>query len=73
LGSRSEKLQAQFTSLWALAGGGVRLLDTVDLTLSDVVRAVSRIVHLEEYGPTNLRTILERVDREGLSGAPNRS
>ena len=39
--SHYRKLQAQFTSLWALAAGGLRVLDTVDLTLTDVVRAVS--------------------------------
>jgi hypothetical protein len=62
-----EKLQEYFAALWKIPGCGVRALETVDMSLSEVVRAISRIVHLEHYSTVDLTETLRSVGIGGLS------
>lgn len=39
----------------------VRSIDTNDLSLHEVVRQVARIIHLEEYKPDDLHTVLDKL------------
>jgi hypothetical protein len=61
------KLQEYFDALWNVPGVGVRVLETVDMSLAEVVRVISRIVHLEDYSTVDLAETLRVVATGGLS------
>jgi len=53
-------LQEAFRELWGMVSS-VRIVDTGDKAIYQVVKEVSRIIHLEQYLCTPVRSILERV------------
>jgi hypothetical protein len=55
------KLQEKFERLWSRAASGVRTLQTMDLALADVVKTVSRIIHLEDYSVVDFNEILHSI------------
>jgi hypothetical protein len=62
-----QALQNRFRALWRLAPKGVLFIDTHDLTVNEVVRRVSRLVHLNSYQAANLGSVLDSVQSSGLT------
>ena len=59
------RLQATFERLCHRAGPHA-VVDTVDVTLHEVVRRVSRVIHLEAYDPADLGGLLESIGSSPL-------
>ena len=59
-----ERLQQSFKELWGAFDepfpAGVALVDTVDRTVHDVVREISRVVHLSDYQTADVSAVLSR-------------
>lgn len=56
-----QKLQDRFRALWGVeqdSREGVLIVDTVDRTINEVVKEISRIIHLEPYVEAPLSSIL---------------
>lgn len=54
------RLQATFETLCRRAGP-YTVVDTVDVTVHEVVRRISRVIHLEPYEPANLEGLLASI------------
>jgi hypothetical protein len=59
-------LQETFAALWAIASSGVITVDTQDLTVDEVAKRVSRIVHLDGYVIADLSMVLAAVESSGI-------
>lgn len=60
-----EKLQSKFHALCRRACAHA-VIDTVDVTLHEVVLRISRLIHLEAYEPANLERLLTSIASEPL-------
>ncbi|SDD06809.1 SIR2-like domain-containing protein [Aquimonas voraii] len=61
-------LQERFSSLWSCdSGEGVEVfvVDTAELSIREVVHEVSKIIHLEDFRPVDLRDVANRF---GVTG-----
>lgn len=52
-------LQEAFSTLWGDSSPSVRAVDTVDKSIHQVVKEVSRIIHLEKYRLTSISSLLK--------------
>lgn len=55
-------LQKRFLKLWD--GGRGRKIDTAHLSLPEVVKKISRVIHLDDYGVSKLSVILDSISEE---------
>jgi hypothetical protein len=64
-------LQDRFSSLWSLGDQspppGIRQIDTVDRSIHEVVKEISRVIHMEPYVTAPLDSILENIATGGLN------
>lgn len=56
-----EQLQQRFVELWKRSNGGVEIVQTVDMSTSDVVQRIARIIHLGDYVPVDLTKVADTV------------
>jgi hypothetical protein len=54
-------LQNRFLELWAQAPAGVKKLNCVDLDLSQLVKRISRVIHLDDYEEVDFSELLDRT------------
>lgn len=52
-----DKLQENFETLWNMNGAQVAIVDTVDVTIPEVVKRVARIIHLDDYRTSDLARV----------------
>jgi hypothetical protein len=63
-----EEMQGKMRRIFA-GPGAPSEVNTWGLSIHQVVKRVARIIHLEEYKPTNLTKLLHRIESDGLPSA----
>jgi hypothetical protein len=61
-----ERLQNRFKALWSSLSNSVVVINTIDVSIPEVVQKISRVIHLGDYNEAQLEEILNSVEKSGL-------